>query len=98
MLSHETCQPGDTMLQSGKRHKDEKMSCRKDKSMPSPDEQLTKDWWAEGDTPVRSHNSRVTYLVDGRTAMLTMCRHFLKARNYIYIAGWGMTPLMELVR
>src|SRR5207249_4961570 len=23
---------------------------------------------------------------------------FFRARQYIYIAGWGMTPLMELVR
>ncbi|GAC1349526.1 MAG: phospholipase D-like domain-containing protein [Ktedonobacteraceae bacterium] len=66
--------------------------------MQSPEEYLSKDWWAEGDTPVRKHNTRVTYLVDGRTAMLTMCLHFLKARKYIYLAGWGMTPLLELVR
>ena len=56
-----------------------------------------KDWWAEGDTPVRS-NSRVTYLVDGRITMLTMCRHFLMARKYIYFANWGITPTMKLVR
>src|SRR5437763_7998891 len=66
--------------------------------MQSPEEYLSKDWWAEGDTPVREYNTRVTYLVDGRTAMLTMCLHFLKARKYIYIAGWGMVPTIELVR
>jgi phosphatidylserine/phosphatidylglycerophosphate/cardiolipin synthase-like enzyme len=66
------------------------------KYMPSPDEQ-TKDWWAEGDTPVRS-GCRVTYFVDGRMAMLSMCHHFLKARSYIYLANWGMTPGIELVR
>src|SRR5579884_1519317 len=55
------------------------------------------DWWTEGDTPVRT-DSRVTYLVDGRTAMYTMCIHFLKARKYIYLANWGITPGMELVR
>jgi len=55
------------------------------------------NWWALGDTPVRT-DSRVTYLVDGRSAMLTMCIHFLKARKYIYLANWGMTPGMELVR
>lgn len=60
-------------------------------------EQLTKDWWAEGDTPVH-RDSHVTYLVDGRIAMLSMCQHFLKARKYIYLANWGMTPGMELVR
>src|SRR5207249_3043548 len=69
---------------------------RRKKYMQSSDGQQ-KDWWAEGDTPVRN-NSRVTYLVDGRTAMLTMCLHFFRARQYIYIAGWGMTPGMELVR
>jgi len=55
------------------------------------------NWWAEGDTPVRG-DSRVTYLVDGRTTMLTMCRHFLMARKYIYLANWGITPTLELVR
>src|SRR5437588_8270655 len=65
--------------------------------MPSPDEQLGRDWWVEGDTPVRN-GSRVTYFVDGRMAMLSMCQHFLRARKYIYLANWGMTPKMELVR
>ncbi len=65
--------------------------------MPITEEQTTLNWWASGDTPVRT-DSRVTYLVDGRMAMLTMCLHFLKARSYIYLANWGMTPRMELVR
>ncbi len=60
-------------------------------------EQLIKDWWAEGDVPVHT-TSRIAYLVDGRSAMLTFCLHFLKARKYIYIANWGMTPELELVR
>ena len=60
-------------------------------------EQMTHNWWAEDDIPVHN-NSRVTYLVDGRSAMLTICYHLLKARKYIYIASWGMTPGMELVR
>jgi len=60
-------------------------------------ERQTNNWWAEGDTPVRA-NARVTYLVDGRTTMLTMCRHFLRARKYIYLANWGITPTMRLVR
>ncbi len=54
-------------------------------------------WWAEGDTPVRA-DSRVTYLVDGRTTLLTMCQHFLMAHRYIYLANWGFSPKMELVR
>ncbi len=54
-------------------------------------------WWAEGDAPVRS-DTRITYLVDGRTAMLTMYRHFIKAQKYIYMGNWGLTAEMELVR
>lgn len=58
---------------------------------------MINNWWAEGDTPVRA-DSRVTYLIDGRTTLLTMCRHFLMAQKYIYLANWGITPTMELVR
>ncbi len=60
-------------------------------------EQQAKSWWAEGDTPVR-HDSRVTYVTDGRAAMLLMCQHFIKAQRYIYLANWGMTAKMEIVR
>ncbi len=60
-------------------------------------EQPLKNWWADGDTPVHT-NSLVGYAVDAHSTFLSMCRHFLMARNYIYIAAWGMTPLMELVR
>ena len=55
------------------------------------------NWWAEGDSPVHS-DSRVAYAVDAHSTFISMCRHFLMARDYIYIAAWGMTPLMELVR
>lgn len=65
--------------------------------MSAPEEHITGRWWAEGDTPVHA-DSRVTYLVDGRAAILTMCIHFLKARRYIYMANWGITATMELVR
>lgn len=60
-------------------------------------EQSAKSWWAEGDTPVRT-DSHVTYLVDGRSAMLSMCRHFLQAKHYIYLANWGLKASMEIVR
>jgi len=30
--------------------------------------------------------------------MLEMCRHFLTARHYIYLANWGLTATMEMVR
>src|SRR6266478_9667394 len=65
--------------------------------MSTHNEQQLKNWWAEGDTPVHA-DSQVAYLVDAHSTFLTMCRHFLMARKYIYIAAWGMTPLMELVR
>jgi phosphatidylserine/phosphatidylglycerophosphate/cardiolipin synthase-like enzyme len=55
------------------------------------------NWWAEGDTHVHA-DSRATYLIDGRATFLTMCRQFLMARRYIYVANWGITPHMELVR
>jgi len=61
-------------------------------------EQQVKNWWAEGDAPVHTASSQVTYLVDAHSTFLTMCRHILMARTYIYIAAWGMTPLIELVR
>jgi phosphatidylserine/phosphatidylglycerophosphate/cardiolipin synthase-like enzyme len=54
-------------------------------------------WWAEGDTPVRA-KSRVAYFIDGRAALLTICRHIVKACHYVYLANWGMTAGMELVR
>jgi phosphatidylserine/phosphatidylglycerophosphate/cardiolipin synthase-like enzyme len=65
--------------------------------MSASHEQPSKNWWAEGDTPVHA-DSQVAYLVDAHSTFLTMCRHFLMAREYIYIAAWGMAPLMELVR
>jgi len=54
-------------------------------------------WWAEEDTPVRN-DSRVTYLVDGRAAFFFICRQIIKARQYIYLANWGMTAGIEIVR
>lgn len=60
-------------------------------------ERSIENWWAEQDTPVRT-DSRVNYLIDGRSVMLTMCLHFLRARSYIYLAHWGLTPTMEIVR
>ncbi len=65
--------------------------------MSANNEQQLKNWWAEGYTPVHA-DSQVAYLVDAHSTFLTMCRHFLMARKYIYIAAWGITPLMALVR
>src|SRR5450759_2800283 len=67
------------------------------KNMAIPGEDSSKNWWAEGDTPVHN-DSRVNYFVDGRSVMLTMCLHYLKARTYIYLASWGLSPTMEIVR
>src|SRR6266481_3496316 len=60
-------------------------------------EQQMHNWWAEGDTPVHN-DSHVSYLVDARSTLLSMCCHFLMARKYIYVTCWGITPLMKLVR
>jgi len=60
-------------------------------------EQQGYNWWAQGDTPVRD-SSYVTYLVDGHQAMWNLCRHCIKARKYIYLANWGLTAGMELIR
>ncbi|MGH2482573.1 MAG: hypothetical protein ACRDHW_23245, partial [Ktedonobacteraceae bacterium] len=56
-----------------------------------------RNWWASGDLPVRT-DSQVTALVDGRHMLWTMCLHFLTARHSIYLANWGITPDMHLVR
>jgi phosphatidylserine/phosphatidylglycerophosphate/cardiolipin synthase-like enzyme len=65
--------------------------------MSASNEQQVNNWWAVDDTPVQA-NSHVSYRVDARSALLTMCLHFLMAQKYIYVAGWGMTPTMKLVR
>ncbi|HET9919350.1 MAG TPA: hypothetical protein VFQ30_05880, partial [Ktedonobacteraceae bacterium] len=65
--------------------------------MPAPNEPMITNWWAEGDTPVHT-DSRVAYYVEGRLFMLALCRHLLRARQYIYLANWGMTPGTKLVR
>jgi phosphatidylserine/phosphatidylglycerophosphate/cardiolipin synthase-like enzyme len=55
-------------------------------------------WWARGDTPVHQGDSRVSYFVDGRSVMFALCCAFLKARSSLYLANWGMTAELELVR
>ncbi|GCF07775.1 phospholipase D-like domain-containing protein [Dictyobacter arantiisoli] len=67
------------------------------KEFSEPSEAQMTQWWAAGDTPVRTH-SEVTYFVDGRAALLEMCRQFVKAKQTIYLANWGMEPDMLLVR
>jgi phosphatidylserine/phosphatidylglycerophosphate/cardiolipin synthase-like enzyme len=54
--------------------------------------------WANNDTPVHSRDSHVSYLIDGRSTLFSLCCAFLKARSSIYLANWGMTAELELVR
>ncbi|MGZ3673078.1 MAG: phospholipase D-like domain-containing protein [Ktedonobacterales bacterium] len=61
------------------------------------DVQQVHDWWANGDFPVRD-GCRVEPLIDGRAAMLAMCRAFLGAKNYILLAGWDLRADLPMVR
>lgn len=54
-------------------------------------------FWAAGDFPPREGVS-VEPLIDGRSAMLAMCRAFLTASSYILLAGWDICADLELVR
>ncbi len=65
--------------------------------MPTEADVLNGPWWARGDTPARA-GSRVISFVDGRSTFFTMCCQFLKARASIYLANWGMTANLPLVR
>ena len=59
--------------------------------MATIDKQYEMNWWL---TETRQFIVifRVTYFIDGRMTMLSMCYHFLKARQYIYLANWGINP------
>ena len=63
---------------------------------PEQNEDLS--WWASGDTPVHKGNSRVSYFVDGRSALFALCCTLLKARSSIFMADWGLTAKLDLVR
>lgn len=54
-------------------------------------------WWASGDIPARP-GCRVRPLVDGREAMHAMCIAFLRAKQYILLAGWDMQANLLMVR
>ncbi|GCE18459.1 phospholipase D-like domain-containing protein [Dictyobacter kobayashii] len=54
-------------------------------------------WWTPTDFPVREMQ-RLAFLIDGRMTMLEMCHRFLSATKTIYIASWGLTPDLPLVR
>lgn len=54
-------------------------------------------FWAEGDFPVRS-GVQAHPLIDGRAAMLAMCRAFLSAQRSILLAGWDIRADLQMVR
>lgn len=54
-------------------------------------------WWVSGDAPPRE-GCHVQPLVDGREAMHAMCIAFLRAREYILLAGWDMQANLQMVR
>jgi phosphatidylserine/phosphatidylglycerophosphate/cardiolipin synthase-like enzyme len=54
-------------------------------------------FWVSGDFPPRE-GVLIHPLVDGRAAMLAMCRAFLSARDYILLAGWDIRADMLMVR
>ena len=97
-LCHTTCHTFSTMLQFFRLVNVLNDTCmEKGRKVMSSYTSIPGDWWAEGDSPVRT-DSRVTYFVDGQRAMFSMCLHFMKAQRYIYLANWGVTPGIELVR
>ncbi len=53
--------------------------------------------WYPGGTPPRQHN-RVTPLVDGEAYFDALCTAIEGARDYVYVAGWGLTPYIPLRR
>ena len=48
-------------------------------------------------TPPRRHN-RVTPLVDGRRFLTELCAVLERAKSYVYVAGWCLTPEFPLLR
>ena len=58
---------------------------------------VTADWWAVGDMPARA-GCLVEPLIDGRAAMLAMCKAFLAAKEYILLAGWDICVELPMVR
>ncbi|HEX6123702.1 MAG TPA: hypothetical protein VFY89_11105, partial [Ktedonobacterales bacterium] len=59
--------------------------------------QSSQSWWATGDSPPRD-GCRAHPLIDGRAAMLAMCRAFLTAKQYILLVGWDIRADLLIVR
>lgn len=66
-------------------------------SQPSLVETDMSDLWVPGDFPPRQ-GVIVHPLIDGRAAMLAMCKAFLSASHYILLAGWDIRADLEMVR
>ncbi len=55
------------------------------------------DRWFPSGTPPRAHNS-VTALVDGERFLAALHEALVGAREYVYVAGWCLTPDIPLLR
>ena len=53
--------------------------------------------WFAGGTPPRQHN-RITPLIDGDAYFKRLHDELMRARGYVYIAGWCVTPYVPLLR
>jgi len=53
--------------------------------------------WADGDPPPRPGN-QVDVLIDGAQAFPVIAEALRHARDYVHLAGWHVTPGLELVR
>ncbi|HZC05999.1 MAG TPA: phosphatidylserine/phosphatidylglycerophosphate/cardiolipin synthase family protein [Ktedonobacterales bacterium] len=60
-------------------------------------ETVADPWWTEGDFPVRQGVVGHA-LIDGRAAMLAMCRAFLSAKSSILLAAWDIRADLLMVR
>ena len=54
-------------------------------------------WWTDGDFPMREGVAGHA-LIDGRAAMLAMCRAFLSAKESILLAAWDIRADLLMVR
>ena len=70
---------------------------RRPKKGPGRERTASGSWWATGDMLPRN-GCRVQPLVDGREAMHAMCIAFLRAQEYILLAGWDMQASLLMVR
>ncbi len=61
------------------------------------------EWWGDdgrwfaGGTPPRAHN-RITPLIDGDAFFARLYTALMGAQEYVYIAGWCVTPYVPLLR